>query len=81
MQKRTLGRSGMEVSSLAFAGNVFVWTADESTSMCLLDRFVNEGFNFIDTAETYSRWVPGNKGGESETISCTTSIHHSPHYG
>jgi aryl-alcohol dehydrogenase-like predicted oxidoreductase len=49
--------------------------------MCLLDRFVNEGFNFIDTAETYSRWVPGNKGGESETISCTTSIHHSPHYG
>ncbi|MBI3529024.1 MAG: aldo/keto reductase [Betaproteobacteria bacterium] len=68
MQKRKLGRSGLEVSSLAFGGNVFGWTADEATSMRLLDRFVDEGFNFIDTADTYSRWVPGNKGGESETI-------------
>ena len=68
MQKRKLGRSGLEVSSLAFGGNVFGWTADESTSMRLLDRFVDEGFNFIDTADMYSRWVPGNKGGESETI-------------
>ena len=68
MQKRKLGRSGLEVSSLAFGGNVFGWTADESTSMRLLDRFVDEGFNFIDTADTYSRWAPGNRGGESETI-------------
>jgi aryl-alcohol dehydrogenase-like predicted oxidoreductase len=68
MQKRKLGRSGLEVSSLAFGGNVFGWTADEPASMRLLDRFVDEGFNFIDTADTYSRWAPGNKGGESETI-------------
>ncbi len=68
MQKRKLGRSGLEVSSLAFGGNVFGWTADESTSMRLLDRFVDEGFNFIDTADMYSRWVPGHTGGESETI-------------
>src|SRR5882724_12962717 len=68
MQKRKLGRSGLEVSALAFGGNVFGWTADESTSMRLLDRFVDEGFNFIDTADTYSRWAPGNRGGESETI-------------
>ena len=68
MQKRKLGRSGLEVSSLAFGGNVFGWTADESTSMRLLDRFVDEGFNFIDTADMYSRWVPGHRGGESETI-------------
>jgi aryl-alcohol dehydrogenase-like predicted oxidoreductase len=68
MQKHKLGRSGLEVSSLAFGGNVFGWTADESASMRLLDRFVAEGFNFIDTADMYSKWVPGNKGGESETI-------------
>jgi aryl-alcohol dehydrogenase-like predicted oxidoreductase len=68
MQKRKLGRSGMEVSPLAFGGNVFGWTADEPTSMRLLDRFVDEGFNLIDTADTYSKWVPGNKGGESETL-------------
>ncbi len=68
MQQRKLGRSGLEVSSLAFGGNVFGWTADESTSMRLLDRFVDEGFNLIDTADMYSKWVSGHKGGESETI-------------
>src|SRR5260221_6644507 len=68
MQKRKLGRSGLEVSALAFGGNVFGWTADEATSMRLLDRFVDEGFDLIDTADMYSRWVPGHMGGESETI-------------
>ena len=68
MDRRKLGRSGLEVSSLAFGGNVFGWTADEPASFRLLDRFVDEGFNFIDTADVYSKWVPGNKGGESETI-------------
>ncbi|MEO8156606.1 MAG: aldo/keto reductase [Betaproteobacteria bacterium] len=68
MQMRKLGRSGLEVSPLAFGGNVFGWTVDEAHSFELLDRFVDEGFNFIDTADMYSKWVPGNKGGESETI-------------
>jgi aryl-alcohol dehydrogenase-like predicted oxidoreductase len=68
MNKRKLGRSGLEVSPLAFGGNVFGWTADEPTSFRLLDQFVAAGLNFIDTADTYSRWAPGNKGGESETI-------------
>jgi len=68
MKMRKLGRSGVEVSPLAFGGNVFGWTADEPTSMLLLDRFVAAGFNFIDTADMYSKWVPGNKGGESETL-------------
>jgi len=68
MQMRKLGRSGLKVSPLAFGGNVFGWTADEATSMRLLDRFVDEGFNFIDTADMYSRWAPGNEGGESETV-------------
>ena len=68
MKFRTLGRSGLKVSPLAFGGNVFGWTADEATSLQLLDRFVDEGFNFIDTADMYSRWAPGHKGGESETI-------------
>ena len=68
MQSRKLVRSGLEVSSLAFGGNVFGWTAYEPTSLRLLDRFVDEGFNLIDTADMYSRWVPGHKGGESETI-------------
>jgi aryl-alcohol dehydrogenase-like predicted oxidoreductase len=66
--KRKLGRSGLEISPLAFGGNVFGWTADEATSFRLLDRFVDQGFNFIDTADVYSKWVPGNKGGESESI-------------
>ena len=68
MTKRTLGRSGLEVSSLAFGGNVFGWTADEATSFKLLDAFVAAGGNFVDTADVYSRWAPGNQGGESETI-------------
>jgi len=68
MQKRKLGGSGLEVSSLCFGGNVFGWTADESTSHRLLDTFVAAGFNFIDTADVYSRWVPGHSGGESETV-------------
>lgn len=68
MKLRKLGRSGLEVSPLAFGGNVFGWTADETMSMQLLDRFVAEGFNFIDTADMYSRWAPGNEGGESERI-------------
>jgi aryl-alcohol dehydrogenase-like predicted oxidoreductase len=68
MNKRQLGKSGLEVSPLCFGGNVFGWTVDEPTSFELLDAFVAAGFDFIDTADVYSRWVPGNKGGESETI-------------
>ena len=68
MQKRKLGKSGLEVAPLAFGGNVFGWTADEPTSFALLDAFVDAGFDLIDTADVYSAWAPGNKGGESETI-------------
>ena len=68
MKTHKLGNSGLEVSPLAFGGNVFGWTVDEPTSFLLLDAFVAAGFNFIDTADVYSKWVPGNKGGESESI-------------
>jgi aryl-alcohol dehydrogenase-like predicted oxidoreductase len=68
MEKRKLGKSGLEFAPIAFGGNVFGWTADESTSHKLLDAFVDAGFSFIDTADVYSRWVPGHKGGESEAI-------------
>jgi aryl-alcohol dehydrogenase-like predicted oxidoreductase len=68
MQMRTIGKSGLNVGRLAFGGNVFGWTVDEPTSFKLLDTFVAAGFNLIDTADVYSRWVPGNQGGESETI-------------
>lgn len=68
MEKRTIGRSDLSVAPLAFGGNVFGWTADESTSFQLLDAFVDADFNLIDTADVYSKWVPGNQGGESETI-------------
>ena len=68
MQQRELGRSGLKVAPLAFGGNVFGWTADKGTSFALLDAFVDSGFNLIDTADVYSRWVPGHTGGESETI-------------
>lgn len=68
MQKRPLGRSGLDIAPLVFGGNVFGWTADRETSFRLLDAFVAAGFNAIDTAEAYSSWVPGNSGGESETI-------------
>jgi aryl-alcohol dehydrogenase-like predicted oxidoreductase len=68
MEKRKLGNSGLEVAPLAFGGNVFGWTVDEPTSFVLLDAFVEAGFNLIDTADMYSRWVQGHSGGESETI-------------
>ena len=68
MQKRALGKTGLSIAPLVFGGNVFGWTADEKTSFALLDAFVDAGFDAIDTADVYSRWVPGNSGGESETI-------------
>jgi aryl-alcohol dehydrogenase-like predicted oxidoreductase len=68
MEKRKLGNSGLEVAPLAFGSNVFGWTTDEPTSFALLDAFVDAGFNLIDTADMYSTWVEGHKGGESETI-------------
>lgn len=63
-----LGKSDLSVAPLAFGGNVFGWTVDEKTSFTLLDAFVGSGLNLIDTANMYSTWVPGNQGGESETI-------------
>ena len=66
--KRKLGNSGLEISPIVFGGNVFGWTADEATSFKLLDAFVAAGFNAVDTADVYSKWVPGNRGGESEAI-------------
>ena len=68
MQKRKLGKSGLDISALVLGGNVFGWTADEATSFKLLDAYVAAGGNCIDTADVYSRWVPGHKGGESETV-------------
>ena len=68
MQHRNLGRTDLQIAPLVFGGNVFSWTADERTSFDLLDRFVDAGLNAIDTADSYSTWVPGNSGGESETI-------------
>ncbi|HEX8334382.1 MAG TPA: aldo/keto reductase [Segetibacter sp.] len=68
MTQRQLGSTGIEISPLIFGGNVFGWTIDEKTSFTLLDQFVDAGFNCIDTADVYSAWAPGNKGGESETI-------------
>ena len=68
MQTRTLGHSDINIVPLMLGGNVFGWTIDAATSFDILDAFVDRGFNFIDTADVYSRWLPGNKGGESETI-------------
>ncbi|MER8749232.1 aldo/keto reductase [Mesorhizobium sp. M1050] len=68
MQKRRLGRTDLSIAPLVLGGNVFGWTADEKTSFDLLDRFIGAGLNAVDTADAYSRWVPGHKGGESETI-------------
>jgi aryl-alcohol dehydrogenase-like predicted oxidoreductase len=68
MNTREIGKSGLYVAPLALGGNVFGWTIDEPMSFRLLDAFVDAGFNLIDTADVYSRWVPGNAGGESETI-------------
>jgi aryl-alcohol dehydrogenase-like predicted oxidoreductase len=68
MKRRNLGNSGLEIAPLAFGGNVFGWTTDQRTSFRLLDAFVAAGFNLIDTADVYSRFASGNRGGESETI-------------
>jgi len=68
MEKRELGKSGIMVDPFCFGGNVFGWTADEKTSFELLDAYTANGFDFIDTADVYSTWVPGNKGGDSEAI-------------
>jgi len=68
LEKRPLGRSGMSAAPLALGGNVFGWTADENTSFAILDRFVDLGFNLVDTANVYSAWADGHTGGESETI-------------
>jgi len=68
MKKRNLGRSGITIAPLALGGNVFGWTVDEPTGFLILDAFVEAGFDLIDTADVYPRWVTGNKGGESETI-------------
>ncbi|PTS94735.1 alcohol dehydrogenase [Pedobacter sp. HMWF019] len=68
MDKRKLGNTDLFVSPITFGGNVFGWTIDQNRSFEILDGFVEAGFNFIDTADVYSRWNPGNQGGESETI-------------
>ena len=68
MSKRELGRSGIQVPLLTFGGNVFGWTVDQTASFNLLDALLDHKLNFIDTADVYSSWVEGNKGGESETI-------------
>jgi len=68
MQLRTLGRSGLRVAPLCLGGNVFGWTATEAASFAVLDALVGAGLNFIDTADVYSIWVPGHRGGESETV-------------
>jgi aryl-alcohol dehydrogenase-like predicted oxidoreductase len=68
MEKRRLGQSDLQLAPLMLGGNVFGWTIDERTSFGILDAFVDAGFNAIDTSDSYARWVPGNPGGESETI-------------
>lgn len=68
MQHRQLGNTDLKIAPLALGGNVFGWTIDEEKSFEILDAYVAKGFNLIDTADSYSRWAPGNKGGESETI-------------
>nr|WP_129952772.1 aldo/keto reductase [Rahnella sp. RFA10(1/100)] len=68
MNKRELGRTGIQVPPLTFGGNVFGWTVDQAASFNLLDVLLDHQLNFIDTADVYSSWVEGNKGGESETI-------------
>jgi aryl-alcohol dehydrogenase-like predicted oxidoreductase len=68
MLTRRLGRTDLDVSVLCFGGNVFGWTTDAAQSAAVLDAFVEAGGNFVDTADVYSTWVPGNTGGESEVI-------------
>lgn len=65
---RKLGSSDLEVFPLSLGGNVFGWTADESQSFAVLDAYAAAGGNFLDTADSYSAWVDGNSGGESETV-------------
>jgi aryl-alcohol dehydrogenase-like predicted oxidoreductase len=67
MQMRKLGRTGLRVAALCLGGNTFGWTTDQKASEAVLDAYVDAGGNFIDTADVYSRWAPGNTGGESET--------------
>ena len=67
MLMRKLGRTGMKVAALCLGGNTFGWTTDQKASEAVLDAYLDSGSNFIDTADVYSRWAPGNKGGESET--------------
>ena len=68
MKKKQLGNTDLQIAPIVFGGNVFGWTADEAMSFRILDQFTADGFNFIDTADIYSRWAPGNEGGESETV-------------
>lgn len=68
VERRPLGKSGLQIAPLMLGGNTFGWTVDESTGFRILDHFVDQGFNAIDTADVYSSWIPGNKGGESETV-------------
>src|SRR5579872_3493869 len=68
IEKRKLGNSRLEVTPLVFGGNVFGWTVDAARASELLDRFVDAGFNMVDTADVYSNWIPGNHGGESESM-------------
>src|ERR1700687_4216784 len=68
MESRELGQSGIKVPALCLGGNVFGWTVDEARSFELLDALLESGLNFVDTADVYSHWAPGNHGGESETI-------------
>ena len=68
MKMRRLGNTNLEVSPLCFGTNVFGWTVNEPTAFALLDRMLASGINFIDTADVYSKWVPGNRGSESEAM-------------
>src|SRR3546814_15635274 len=68
MEQRNLGGSGLKVPPLCFGGNVFGWTANQTESFSLLDALIDAGYNFIDTADMYSNWVPGNVGGEYEDL-------------
>ncbi len=67
MAARLLGQTGLAIEPLVLGGNVFGWTVDQPTSCAILDAFVDAGFNAIDTADVYSGWVPGHRGGESES--------------
>jgi aryl-alcohol dehydrogenase-like predicted oxidoreductase len=68
MQKREIGKSGIAITPLMLGGNVFGWTADEVASFAVLDAFVDQGGDAIDTADVYSAWAPGHEGGESERV-------------